>query len=50
MIYIGICVETYKQVNSKITLQLVEWVLQYWLLCTEGTKISDIQDKQMGRN
>ena len=50
MTYIVICVETYQQLQSKIILQLVEWVQQYWLLCTEGKKIVDIQGKQMGRN
>jgi len=28
MTYIGICVETYKQLNNEIILQLVERVLQ----------------------
>jgi hypothetical protein len=50
MIHTGICVETYQQLESKIILQLVEWVQQYWLQCTEGKKILDIQGKQMGRN
>jgi len=50
MTYIGICVETYQQLEIKIVLQLVEWILQYWLLCTEDTKILDIQGKQVGRN